>query len=754
MNPLQSVPRLLYVLIGVLILSWLATVAAIVTHEISADKTLRDLRLYHLPVMRASSQISRDLLVIQRALTLYSDAVERDATTETILRYRQEASLVIERVTSVIDQNVAAIVRAQKQYNIKAFEKSTDRFEAAWEKFRAASHRTSSGGHGAGEKYQNATEMFLIRAVQLERLHGDPEEQISNVVTEQQGRVRTAILLSLALLISVGGPLSYRTTKAILSSVRHHDYVLTQLAERETRLAEAQRVAHVGSWEWGVNDDKVIWSDESYRIFGQVPGEFETTFASITALMTPDDAEKIAEVTQNAINAGESYEVEHRLVRPDGEERHLMERGEVREWGPDGRPTRLQGTMQDITERKLAEDQVRDLNRTLEETVHQRTAELQGQKDFSEMLLEAVGEGIYGIDMEGNCTFINPAACKMLGAQPVTILGLNAHDIMHHTRPDGSPYPVHTCHIYQAFKDGKTTTVSDELFWRQDGSSFPVEYTSSPIVMDGKIRGAVVVFRDITESRSMQAQLVQASKLATLGEMATGIAHELNQPLNVIRLAAGNVLRRHERAGLEPEFMVEKLERIESQTQRATEIIDHMRVFGRKSDSRPQAVDLNDAVRGALDMVAQQIKIAEIDVEMTLAEEGAFVTGHAVQLEQVCLNLLNNARDAVSTRAAREPKEEFPKRIQINTHCDDVGKIAELRISDSGGGVPSEVLDRIFEPFFTTKEIGKGTGLGLSISYGIVDDMKGDISARNVDGGAEFTVTLPAADRMSQEKAG
>ena len=239
------------------------------------------------------------------------------------------------------------------------------------------------------------------------------------------------------------------------------------------------------------------------------------------------------------------------------------------------------------------------------------------------------------------------------------------------------------------------------------------------------------------QRKKAEAQVIQAAKLATLGEMATSVAHELNQPLNVIRMAAGNVLRKLEKGTAEPAYLHDKLDRIAGQTERAAAIIDHMRMFGRKAEEKPAELDLSETMRNALELMGEQLRLAEIDVSLDLPEACPPVMGHPVQMEQVILNLLTNARDAVMANGT-----EKKITLAVDGSGDDRVRIT---VTDSGGGIPPNAIEHLFEPFFTTKEMGEGTGLGLSVSYGIIHDMGGTIEAENVAGGARFTITLPVA---------
>jgi C4-dicarboxylate-specific signal transduction histidine kinase len=199
-------------------------------------------------------------------------------------------------------------------------------------------------------------------------------------------------------------------------------------------------------------------------------------------------------------------------------------------------------------------------------------------------------------------------------------------------------------------------------------------------------------------------------------------------------MAAGNIRRKLSKGIIDPQYLNDKLLRIEEQTARAATIIDHMRMFGREATELPESIDPRAVVVNALDLVSEQLRLAGIEVVTVLAEDCGYVMGHAIQLEQVILNLLTNARDAI---------DDSDDRAKITLRVFEGDKVVYITVQDTGGGFASDVLGRIFEPFYTTKEMGKGTGLGLSVSYGIVSDMKGTIIAENIDDGAQFTITLP-----------
>ena len=236
------------------------------------------------------------------------------------------------------------------------------------------------------------------------------------------------------------------------------------------------------------------------------------------------------------------------------------------------------------------------------------------------------------------------------------------------------------------------------------------------------------------ELRDKQEQLVQAGKLATVGELTTGIAHELNNPLNNIGLFVGNAIDHIELGVGDRERLLDELRHAVQEVHRATAIISHLRTFGRVAPVSREPVRINGVVRRSFSLLYEQLRMRQIEVRLDLCPEDPVVVGNAIQLEQVFINLLTNARDAL----ADAPR----KLIHIESAVSE--DVVDLLVRDTGPGIPEGLQQRIFDPFFTTKEVGAGTGLGLSISYGIVKEHGGSISVVNGAGdGATFLVQLP-----------
>ena len=236
------------------------------------------------------------------------------------------------------------------------------------------------------------------------------------------------------------------------------------------------------------------------------------------------------------------------------------------------------------------------------------------------------------------------------------------------------------------------------------------------------------------ELRDKQEQLVQAGKLATLGELTTGVAHELNNPLNNIGLFVGNAVDLIELTVTDKGQIVGQLRQAMQQVRKATEIISHLRTFGRAAPASREAMPLRHILERALSLMQEQLRLREIQVTVDLGPEEPWVMGNAIQMEQVFINLLTNARDAM----ADSPR----KAIRISASVGSA--VAELAFADTGHGISPGLERRIFDPFFTTKEVGKGTGLGLSIAYGIIKEHGGTISVVSPPGeGATFLIHLP-----------
>jgi histidine kinase len=328
----------------------------------------------------------------------------------------------------------------------------------------------------------------------------------------------------------------------------------------------------------------------------------------------------------------------------------------------------------------------------------------------------------------------NPRPRALYGYEPSELIGENFLKLF--DEPDTAPFEA-------AIRDERP--IDRVRHRRKSGPSFYVAIRVSTAEYPG-CRVYLASVTDITSRLETEQQLIQASKLATLGEMSTSVAHELNQPLTVIQTISDFLLRKM-RQGRPPDqaALTEMAEGIGRHIARATGIISHMREFGRKNGHALEPVDLGAVILRTFELFSQQLKVRNIEVTFDIAPDLPPVSAQANPLEQVFMNLLLNARDAVEERWGRAAKPG-EKRITIAARLD--GEYVSATVADNGGGIAPHIIGRIFEPFFTTKEVGKGTGLGLSISYGIIKDYGGEIVADSTPGeGARFTIRLPVLQK-------
>jgi PAS domain S-box-containing protein len=415
-------------------------------------------------------------------------------------------------------------------------------------------------------------------------------------------------------------------------------------------------------------------------------------------------------------------------------------------WGADGllhRPLRrlvsqLTGALaRDVERRRRAEEQAVVARLTAERLL-----------DFRNNLIEASDAvAIVATDAEGVIRIYNRAAERLLGWAADELLG---QVTLGELRERLGRAPSHQVALSPLLEIGE----DEELLVDKHGRPHVVAISRSAILDRAASAGELWTFVDVTEAKRLAAelqlnelQLIQSAKMATLGEMATGVAHELNQPLNNIGLLTSRMRRRLATLPEEQrEFWRERLGHVVGQVERASRIIDQLRSFGRRSERRVERVALALPVQHVFQMLSGQLDAAGIALEVALPPALPAVLADGGQLEQVLVNLLVNAADACAANAS-PPTGGARVRIAAHECALEDGRAAVcLQVSDNGPGIAAELRERIFQPFFTTKEPGKGTGLGLSISYSLVRGFGGTLTVESApDAGACFNITLPRA---------
>ena len=287
---------------------------------------------------------------------------------------------------------------------------------------------------------------------------------------------------------------------------------------------------------------------------------------------------------------------------------------------------------------------------------------------------------------------------------------------------------------------GQPESTTEFRFRHKDGRWLWIRGIQRGQVTPAGVPELMSIWTDITREKQLAEQLAHSAKLAQLGEVTTGMAHELNQPLATISMAADIMLLQLD--GNDPALapMRDRLEKIIGQTARMANLIDHMRIFGRAENLPAAPLQLRQVIHDALEMLNSKLTLSAVRVTQEVEAELPPVLGIAIPLEQVLMNLIANACDAYH---AQSPEGGGERMIRLRAWR--AGGEVRLEVRDAAGGIPADILPRIFEPFFTTKPEGQGTGLGLSISYGIIQDMGGRLAAENVPGGTAFTISLPAA---------
>jgi len=396
--------------------------------------------------------------------------------------------------------------------------------------------------------------------------------------------------------------------------------------------------------------------------------------------------------------------------------------------------TRLKKSRLDLKEaRDHLEIRVQQRTHELEQTnielhdvlkEHQQTLQhLRQTSREKQLLLDSAGEGIYGIDSEGRVTFANAYTVNRLGWSESEMVGSDMHTMTHHTRAGGDSYPSSECPIHSTLQQRTVHHISDEIFWCKDGSSFPVEYTSTPIMEEGEQNGVVVVFRDVTERRKTEEVVRRTDKMDALGQLTGGIAHDFNNMLGVI-LGYSDLISR--RVGNDS-----KLELFSSQIhqagERAKKLTSKLLAFSRKDTSSAESTDINSVILEGRHMLEKTIT-ARIELILELTDDLWPVWLDMASLEDAILNMSINAMHAIPDRGsitlatkAVHLEDTDQQRMDI-----EAGDYVLLTVTDSGIGMDQETLNRIFDPFFSTKG-EQGTGLGMSQVYGFMQQSNGAI---------------------------
>ena len=420
---------------------------------------------------------------------------------------------------------------------------------------------------------------------------------------------------------------------------------------------------------------------------------------------------------------GLSHQAEESGVDKDGSPKHWLVRTSPIK-NSDGEIVAAMEISLDITQRRKLE-------------VDLQTSEKKYHAIFSN-----IPNPVFVLDMETlQIVDCNQSVVPVYGFSVEELIGRSFLILFHPDEQDHYAFKVATCSVINQARhldrDGKPLFVNIRIS--------PSEYSGQKVLL--------VTTSDITKRLETEQQLIQASKMATLGEMATGVAHELNQPLSVIKTVSSFFMKKlSAKEPLAEDILSNMLGKVDSNVDRATRIINHMRQFARKSDMEMVTVQLNDVLKSAFEIFSQQLKVRGIQVVWEIDEALPRIHGDPSRLEQVFINLLLNARDAIEAHWGDQPADDAPPGKMIHLWTGTEETMVVCRVCDTGTGIPENMVEKIFEPFFTTKEVGKGTGLGLSISYGIIKECGGTIEATpHSPYGTCFVLRFPMIDESAEK---
>lgn len=481
-----------------------------------------------------------------------------------------------------------------------------------------------------------------------------------------------------------------------------------ELRHSERKLEAAQRVARLGYWTYDREKGLISWSRQAAELFGL--GEVEvSTVDQVSERLHPEDRDGLFEQMSQSFELDGRIKEEFRVVHSDGSVRYLYSECELVSPGDEGNA--LFGVTQDITERREAEESLRE------------------RDDHFRLLIEKATDLITVLDREGTIVYKSPSVRNVLGYKPSEVLGLKFADFVH---PDDRDEAVEI--LSQAFKGGdlqipdftvRVRNASDEWIYLQSTGRAVPDY--------GEEGSLILNSRNITEQMELQRQLFQAQKMEAVGRLAGGVAHDFNNILSVIIMQSELVAAENELS----DEVLEDLKEVCNAAERAAHLTRQLLLFSRKQIFQPERVELCEVVSDLAKML-QRIIGEDIRMRLSLATESLTVRADPGMLDQVILNLVVNARDAMP-RGGLLVLETALERDESSGQ-----EMAVLRVRDSGVGIEPELVPRIFEPFFTTKEKGRGTGLGLATVYGIVEQHKGRIEVSSQLGqGTDFTVLLP-----------
>ncbi|MEN3975612.1 PAS domain S-box protein [Emcibacter sp. SYSU 3D8] len=515
-------------------------------------------------------------------------------------------------------------------------------------------------------------------------------------------------------------PLETSEGRLVLAGVRD---VADRELERENQSARdeylrlATERSGVGVWHWKIDDDDFQWSDAFRQIFG-INAALTPSNEAFRALIHPDDLDRLTESVSAAIRDYQPYQLEYRIVRPDGAVRNIAARGSAL-YDDQGEAVRMTGLVQDITRRKEDEEAL-------------RVSEERFRRIFEEGPM-----GIALVDTSSRFVSVNETLCQMVEYSAEELYALTFKDITH---PDDLDADVNLAE--QVFRGDIDHYDIQKRYFVKTGGIIWVNLTVSVLRdMAGGVSYALAMIENITERKRLEEELeahrlsiVSSARLSAIGSMAGGIAHEINNPVAIISASAENIEDMVEDDDIDVEELALNAKRIGEMCDRTSKIVNSMRHISREGEGDlMHAASIRSIVDGTLALCAERYKLHSIRLDVPVIDSSAMIVCREVQVSQVLLNLLQNAFDAVVADAPH---------AWVRLDVDMLEDTVEFRVVDSGTGIGEDIKAKIMEPFFTTKPVGQGTGLGLSLSSTIAQQHGGRLEVGERDGHTCFTLVL------------
>ena len=490
------------------------------------------------------------------------------------------------------------------------------------------------------------------------------------------------------------------------------------LRRSEESLANAQRIARLGNWDWNMGDNSLFWSDEIYRVFGVEPREFAATYDAFLGFVHPDDRDHVEESVRRALEDDLAYDIDHRIVRPDGEVRVVHERAEVIR-DASGRPLRMRGTVQDVTAIRATESELRKFGRVVEHAPNL----------------------IVITDREGRIEYVNPKFVEVTGYAVEEVIGRTPAILR-----SGSTPPEVYRGLWERILAGHEWQ-GEILNRKKNGELYWCRESISPIRSDsGEITHFLAIEEDISAQRAIEDQLVQVQKMETVGQLTGGIAHDFNNLLSIIM---GNLELLQERIA-DDEDLATLIRPAVMAAERGAALTHRLLAFSRKQTQRPQPTDPNRLVEDLLDMLRRTLG-ETVEIATRLTEKPWPLMVDRSHFENALINLAVNARHAMPEGGSLTMETA---NVSLDEHAASTlgdlapGEYVRLAVTDTGCGMAPEIKARAFEPFFTTKEAGSGSGLGLSMVYGFVRQSGGIVAIDSEEGrGTTVALYLPREER-------